>query len=308
MATLKKKRFAKGDSADPKDPHEAEKKRLAKEEILRKVEEELAGEEREEKVAVEETPEPEEHRVTHLHSEETDAPDDEKDDRDESEIEGDDIDEDREHEDEERHKEHVAGEASSGESEERRDEERESDSDKSESEKPRPAIEDYRPSAPLVVEKKRSFIWTFLLLVLVGFLVGIGFLVYQEGRKQGQRDALANVTPTPATAPATPTPTVAVSLTDYIIEVLNGSGTSGAAGRAQDELTEAGFTVDSVGNADNSDYEETVIRAKNSVPEDYIEDLTAALRREGYAVADEPEELPATEDVDVIVIIGSGSE
>jgi hypothetical protein len=44
------------------------------------------------------------------------------------------------------------------------------------------------------------------------------------------------------------------------VEVYNGSGTPGLAAEATADLEAAGFTVTETGNADSSDYEQTVVR------------------------------------------------
>ncbi len=62
---------------------------------------------------------------------------------------------------------------------------------------------------------------------------------------------------TPAPAPEAPE-TVAPS--EVPVEVYNGSGTPGLAAEATADLEAAGFTVTETGNADSSDYEQTVVR------------------------------------------------
>ncbi|MGY1672462.1 LCP family protein [Geodermatophilus sp. SYSU D00710] len=61
----------------------------------------------------------------------------------------------------------------------------------------------------------------------------------------------------PAPAPEPPAP---VAPSEVSVEVYNGSGTSGIAAEATADLEAAGFTVTATGNADSSDYEQTVIR------------------------------------------------
>jgi LCP family protein required for cell wall assembly len=74
-------------------------------------------------------------------------------------------------------------------------------------------------------------------------------------------DFFADLSAEPATAaPATPETPVTVAPSAVSVEVYNGSGTAGLAAEASDELEAAGFVVTSTGNADRSDYEQTVIR------------------------------------------------
>ena len=67
----------------------------------------------------------------------------------------------------------------------------------------------------------------------------------------------ASASPAPATTEA---PEPAVTPGDVSIDVLNGSGTAGLAGRAAGELQAAGFVVTSTGNADSMSHEVTQIR------------------------------------------------
>lgn len=59
----------------------------------------------------------------------------------------------------------------------------------------------------------------------------------------------------PTEIPVTPSPKL--NRTAWELEVLNGSGVSGAAAKAADQLTQLGYTVGKVGNADNSNYKAT---------------------------------------------------
>ncbi|MCZ2806477.1 LCP family protein [Modestobacter sp. VKM Ac-2983] len=66
--------------------------------------------------------------------------------------------------------------------------------------------------------------------------------------------------PEPAAEAPTPEAAKVVSPADVDVEVYNGSGISGLAGSAGDELTAAGFPVTGTANADSMDYEVTEIR------------------------------------------------
>jgi LCP family protein required for cell wall assembly len=64
----------------------------------------------------------------------------------------------------------------------------------------------------------------------------------------------------PAAAPETPEPPATAAPSEVSVEVYNGSGTSGLAAEAAAALETADFVVTSTGNADSSDYDQTVIR------------------------------------------------
>ena len=73
----------------------------------------------------------------------------------------------------------------------------------------------------------------------------------------------ASLSAEPATESAAPATTEAPATADpseVSVEVYNGSGISGLAASAADELTTAGFTVASTGNADSTEYTATEIR------------------------------------------------
>jgi LCP family protein required for cell wall assembly len=65
------------------------------------------------------------------------------------------------------------------------------------------------------------------------------------------------VAPTPTTTAAT---NLVVSPSHVPVRVLNGTGVKGAASKAAADLRAAGFNVVSVGDADNSDYTQTLVR------------------------------------------------
>lgn len=96
-----------------------------------------------------------------------------------------------------------------------------------------------------------SFTATFLLLNLA--LRNIGAIRLPSFRT-------ATPTPVPTRRP-TAVPTVAVDRADVTIDIQNGVGTPGLANSFKTELTDLGYAVGTVGNAENYDYENTVIIA-----------------------------------------------
>jgi len=129
-----------------------------------------------------------------------------------------------------------------------------------------------------------------------------GVFWYKQGAVTKEEDVnVVTLSPTPT---ATPTPVIEVDLSEYEIEVLNGSGITGEAGRQQENLETEGFVVDSVGNADNSDYTDTVIQAKSDVSQAFLTKLREFLE-ESFTVAKDSEELDEDASVPVVIIIGS---
>jgi len=87
----------------------------------------------------------------------------------------------------------------------------------------------------------------------------------------------------------------------YELWVLNGSGISGDAAKAQTLLEANQIPVFSVGNADSPSYADTVIQAPNNVSKPYLEKLKQTLEN-AYIVS--PDIQPGDSDVKITVIIG----
>lgn len=150
---------------------------------------------------------------------------------------------------------------------------------------------------------KKNFFLPIIFVVLLAFaMLGGAFLYKQSVDKKTENINVVSLSPTPT---GVPTPTVEeVDLTAYEIKILNGSETAGEAGKQQENLESEGFTVSDIGNAEESDYTETIIQAKKEVEKVYLDKLKEVLEK-SFKVAKDVEELPEDADSDVIVIIGS---
>ena len=87
------------------------------------------------------------------------------------------------------------------------------------------------------------------------------------------------------------------------MRVLNGSGVAGAAAALKDFLEGRGWKVDKIGNADSSDFTNTVIKFKASFAnfqDTLFEDLSS-----DYSVEVSDDNLEATDSADIEVILGS---
>lgn len=145
--------------------------------------------------------------------------------------------------------------------------------------------------------------WKMIIIVVVAALLGAGgFLYYQSSQQKlatPPADTMVSVTPTEE---PTPTPEE-VDREEYTIKVLNGSGIVGKAGEVETLLTDEGFVVDSTGNAESYDYEETVIQAGEDVSPAFLQALRDVLREE-YDVDSTFEAIEGDSDADVVVIVG----
>jgi hypothetical protein len=138
-------------------------------------------------------------------------------------------------------------------------------------------------------------------IFLLGAILG-GIVFYQKGINKGQTET--SPTPTPvATVTPTASPSASIDLTKYTIDIFNGSGISGEAGRAKTLLTSAGFKVGTTANAATYDYTKTIIKAKTTVDAAFVSALSASLNK--TYVVDTPQTLAASSTDDVQVVIGS---
>jgi hypothetical protein len=149
----------------------------------------------------------------------------------------------------------------------------------------------------------KKLILTILIIVPIGFLIFGGFLYFSKNFKF---DQLRNEPEKKIVLPSSePTPTKSeINKQAYEIEIQNGSGIAGEGARVSEILEKEGFKVGSVGNAPNSNYEETEITVNKEVPEDFVEALTEVLEERG-AVAKEIEKFAEGEDGEVLIILGS---
>ncbi len=162
-------------------------------------------------------------------------------------------------------------------------------------------------------EVKKNMLGYFIVIAAVSFLIGLismygislifskTFFTLPFGKS---KVAVISLSPKPKVA-IEPTKVQEVNPAEYSIEILNGSEIKGGASRLKTALTTAGFDVLSAGNADNSDYTDTIISAKKSVNAAYIEKLRVELKK-SYILDTKTKVLAdETSEADVIIAIGS---
>jgi hypothetical protein len=154
------------------------------------------------------------------------------------------------------------------------------------------------------VPQKKNFMWPILLIFIIAIALLVGVFVYRQGLFQGlfkkEKINVATVTPAPT---AIPEPTKAADLTKYEIEILNGGGVSGEASRQKATLEKEGFTISSIGNAENSNYTDTIIQAKSTVEKAFLNKLKETLG--ATFTVGKTEALADDSSVPVIVILGA---
>ncbi|MBF8249460.1 MAG: LytR protein [Candidatus Levybacteria bacterium] len=147
---------------------------------------------------------------------------------------------------------------------------------------------------------KKNYMWPILFIFILAIALMVGIFVYKQGIFKGVKVNVVTLSPTPT---ITPEPTKAIDLAQYEIEIQNGSGVEGEASRQKLSLTAEGFTISSVGNADNSDYTDTIIQAKKEVNKDFIVKLEGILG-DSFTVG-ETEVLSDDSSTPVIIILGT---
>lgn len=145
---------------------------------------------------------------------------------------------------------------------------------------------------------RKKWIIIIVTAVLLGSAVA-GFFYMRSSSSES-----ATVTPTPAPIEQEPMPTEepTVNKEELKVKILNGSGVVGEATKVKTLLEGADFVIDSTGNADNYDYKTSEIQVKSTVPSSITNELTELMETD-YTV--DTSELDDSEDVDIVVIIGT---
>lgn len=149
--------------------------------------------------------------------------------------------------------------------------------------------------------KSKNLILFLVVFLLVAILSALFYLFATGVLKFEQKDSEQEVAPTEA---PTPTPVAAeFDRAELSVQVLNGSGVSGAAGVMETFLADAGYENIEIGNADGSDFENITIQIKKEF-EDFAELISEDLSDE-YIVNEDYELLDEDSEYDLIIIVGS---
>ena len=166
-----------------------------------------------------------------------------------------------------------------------------------------------------VGEKKKGSgffrIFLIILIVLSVFAIIAGGVYYYQKNvaKSGTsetsepKEEVKEITPTQAPSPTPEKEAEKVDYTKLTLQILNGSGIPGEAGKVKDLLTELKFKSVLTANAANYDFEKTVIAVKDGVSDQAYKDISAALGKV-YDMDKEIETLPASSKYDVVITVG----
>lgn len=156
--------------------------------------------------------------------------------------------------------------------------------------------------------------WILFLAFLIGLSLGaglIGGIFFYKSRVD--KIPLLGPTPTPeipfdtsvpissTTPEASPTSQEKSDLSKVSIQILNGSGISGEAGRVDALLKKAGFVKTTVGNAGTYNFTKTVISVKKDTPTDVYSAIEKALS--GY-VLEKKVDLKDSSSYAVVITVG----
>lgn len=131
------------------------------------------------------------------------------------------------------------------------------------------------------MKERTDYFWTssggkvlllFFVLALAGS-IAICIFVYSHVTNPSQNKIATSPTTAPASNTPSPTP---ISLSQYSIKVLNGSGTNGQAAAIKKVLDDAGYKVSEIGNADTQT-EPTLVYAKETVSNEFLTKLGSSL-------------------------------
>lgn len=178
------------------------------------------------------------------------------------------------------------------------------------------AVESKEPekveAVPQVIETpdeyddKPNYLWIIVpTALLVGALVG-GLITYFSGlsRLEGDEPTVTPVATTASEVKETPVASSAPTLKrdGLKLQVLNGSGVSGAAGKAKTLLEGLGYTSVDTGNASSSDFANTEVAVKESAKE-YMDLIIKDLSKDYEATA-AAKVLPTNSKYDIVITLG----
>jgi hypothetical protein len=160
--------------------------------------------------------------------------------------------------------------------------------------------------------------WIIILAFFGGLALGAGLLGGIFYYKTSVENSLPEPTATPYEQPiveetpessplASPksSPNSTADLSKYSLQILNGSGISGEAGKVEDLLNKAGFTKTTTGNAKAYDYEETEVAIKASLPDSVFEEIKSALSSYKLKEVDPPS---SSSSYDVVITVGKSKQ
>jgi len=179
------------------------------------------------------------------------------------------------------------------------------------------AVETQKPETIDQPKKEKAGVSFFVLFILflLGLILGAGLIGGVFYYKTKVEKTGVSPTPTPASSPtdvmmdeSSPSPSpeeASLKLSEYKVQILNGSGTKGAAGKIEALVNDAGLTDTTTGNASSYDYQETEIALKSSVPssvyDTLVDSLTDYKTTKGGTLSD-------SSSYDIVITVGQATK
>jgi hypothetical protein len=187
-------------------------------------------------------------------------------------------------------------------------------------------INQYNYSSLETPKKPKKFIYLLIFIVIVGCFFLIKNIFFGTGKSKeipavtptptefqfptdtpvpsvSPTEETGEITVTPAAKAVNPVdPSTGLDRSTLSVEVQNGSGEVGAAGKGADVLKGFGYKISSTENADNYDYQDVTIKVKSTES-----DFLALLKKDlgfSYTVASATADLSPDSTADALVIIG----
>jgi len=149
--------------------------------------------------------------------------------------------------------------------------------------------------------------WILFFAFIIGLVLGaglIGGIFYYRSKVGKLAINVTTATPTPqSTTESSPTPQSEenLDLSKYSVQILNGSGIAGEAGRVEKLLNTSGFTNTKTGNAQSYDFQETEVAIKKGDPDILFNNVEKALA--SYKIT-KIDALNESSSYDIVITVG----
>lgn len=139
-----------------------------------------------------------------------------------------------------------------------------------------------------------------LFIVVLSFIIIATVIFFRQVQTKPTAEPV--VTPTPV-ASITPSLEASLNLSEYLVQILNGSGIAGQAGAVQTLLTAKGFNKFTLGNAKLYNYTDTEISLKANIADDVFKAISDILEND-YTVVKSAPSLSQNSTYDVVITVG----
>jgi len=161
------------------------------------------------------------------------------------------------------------------------------------------------PAASSAAPQSKSKVsWVVVIVALVIGLTLAGYAVFHLLSGKTTSGTVSVVVPQPSPVPASPSPLPSPVLerSGLKIEILNGSGIPGLAGKAKDYLTDLGYADIASANADTYDFTSTQVSLK--ADKELYRSLIMSDLQANYSLSSQIATLSADSSFDIVITLG----